>query len=92
MHDLVLDSHSMTYNNSEDKITILNCNSCKRDLQKAKMPYLVLANHLYQGHLPDYLSDITWVEEMVCALYRTNTVVACVFASDVGVCAVLGSV
>ena len=43
------------------------CLHCHSSLTKAEMPKFALANHLYRGSLPSQFSDITWVEEMVCA-------------------------
>jgi hypothetical protein len=34
------------------------------------VPRLALANNLYRGQLPDEFKDLTWVEEMVCSIYR----------------------
>ena len=31
-----------------------------------------MANNLYRGVLPDQFQDLTWVEEMVCSLYRNT--------------------
>jgi hypothetical protein len=33
------------------------------------MPQFALANRLFRGSLPSQFSDITWVEEMVCAKF-----------------------
>ncbi|KAH7904302.1 hypothetical protein BJ138DRAFT_1138568 [Hygrophoropsis aurantiaca] len=45
------------------------------------MPRLALANNLYRGSLPIEFQDLTWVEEMVCALYRTTAHVTRLFKS-----------
>ncbi|KAH9841060.1 uncharacterized protein C8Q71DRAFT_820827 [Rhodofomes roseus] len=34
------------------------------------MPRYALANNLYRGHLPTEFCDLTWVEEMACAIYH----------------------
>ena len=36
------------------------------------MPKFVLANKLYRGTLLNEFCDITWLEEMVCAIFRTK--------------------
>ncbi|KAG1823157.1 hypothetical protein EV424DRAFT_1321499, partial [Suillus variegatus] len=50
--------------------TVNVCTDCYRSLINAKIPRFALANHLYRGSLPVQFRDLTWVEEMVCALYR----------------------
>ncbi|KAF5365147.1 hypothetical protein D9757_011773 [Collybiopsis confluens] len=45
------------------------------------MPKFALNNHLYRGELPDDLEDVTWAEEMACALYRTTAHVTRLFGS-----------
>lgn len=58
------------------------CTSCFGSLTKNQMPRLALNNNLYRGELPDDLKDITWVEEMACALYRTTAHVARLFGTS----------
>jgi hypothetical protein len=45
------------------------CTECNSSLLKKEMPQYALANNLYCGQLPAQFSDLTWVEEMVCARY-----------------------
>ncbi|KAE9391589.1 hypothetical protein BT96DRAFT_749375, partial [Gymnopus androsaceus JB14] len=58
------------------------CCSCYTALSKEKMPRWALNNHMYRGELPEYLHDITWIEEMACSLYRTTAHVARIFGSS----------
>jgi hypothetical protein len=46
------------------------------------LPKYALANKLYLGQLPDMLKDLTWVEEQVCALYRSTIYVYQLYHSD----------
>ena len=46
------------------------CSQCYSSLAKEKIPRFALKNNLYQGQLPTYFHDLTWVEEMACAIYR----------------------
>lgn len=50
--------------------TVNVCPDCHHSLSKDKVPQFALANNLYYGSLPAQFCDMTWVEEMVCALYR----------------------
>ena len=45
------------------------------------MPKFALANKLYRGTLPNEFCDITWIEEMVCAIFRTTVHVTCLYES-----------
>ncbi|KAI5984361.1 hypothetical protein EDD15DRAFT_2309828 [Pisolithus albus] len=47
-----------------------------------KIPQFALANGLYRGDLPDYFSDLTWVEEKVCAKYCITAHVTRLFHSN----------
>jgi hypothetical protein len=58
------------------------CSDCSCSLKNGKMPKFALANDLYRGNLPSQFSDLTWVEEMICSVHRTNAVVARLFASS----------
>ena len=42
---------------------------------------MALANNLYHGILPDKFQELTWVEEMVCAIYRNTAHITCLFGS-----------
>ncbi|EJD49281.1 hypothetical protein AURDEDRAFT_45528, partial [Auricularia subglabra TFB-10046 SS5] len=58
------------------------CNECHRSLRNGTVPKFALANGLYRGELPEYFSDLTWVEEQVCALYVGSTNVSRLFGSS----------
>ncbi|KAG2124853.1 uncharacterized protein EDB93DRAFT_1098257 [Suillus bovinus] len=49
------------------------CAACFRSLSKLKVSRLALANKLYCGQLPLLFRDLTWVKEMVCAIYSNTT-------------------
>ncbi|KDQ05681.1 hypothetical protein BOTBODRAFT_122386, partial [Botryobasidium botryosum FD-172 SS1] len=59
-------------NESDNASSLTLCEECYSSLQKGKIPHFALKNHLYRGLLPEDLQDLTWVEEMVCALHRTT--------------------
>ncbi len=46
------------------------CTECESELIKGRLPMFALRNGLYCGHLPERFRDLTWVEEMACAIYR----------------------
>ncbi|KAF8525305.1 hypothetical protein JB92DRAFT_2635616, partial [Gautieria morchelliformis] len=48
------------------------CPDCHSSLTHEKVPRFALKNDLYSGHLPEEFMDLTWVEEMVCSLYRNT--------------------
>lgn len=57
------------------------CSQCSRSLRKKKMPKFALANGLYRGELPNQFKDLTWIEEMVCCLYRSTAFVTRLYGS-----------
>ena len=58
------------------------CTQCLSYLHKATMPKFALANDLYRGQLPAQFTDLTWVEEMVCARYRYTAHITRLFQSS----------
>ena len=58
------------------------CMQCHSYLCRAIMPKFALANDLYRGQLPTHFTDLTWVEEMVCAHYRYTAHITCLFQSS----------
>ena len=65
----MLDKKGVAHSSSmETSVTV--CSECKTSLLKDEIPRYALANKLYRGELPIQFKDLTWVEEMVCALYR----------------------
>ncbi|KAG2055146.1 hypothetical protein BDR06DRAFT_982046 [Suillus hirtellus] len=39
-------------------------------------------NKLYRGHILPQFDDLTWVEEMVCAIYRNTAHITCLYQSS----------
>ncbi|KIO27741.1 hypothetical protein M407DRAFT_72777, partial [Tulasnella calospora MUT 4182] len=64
-----------------DHCQVLLCEECDAALGKGQMPRFALANELYRGVLPQDLTDLTWVEEMVCSIYRTTAHVTRLYQS-----------
>jgi hypothetical protein len=58
------------------------CGDCLSKLQQSDIPKFALKNNLYRGRVPDEFSDLTWIEEMVCCVYRTTAHVIRLFNSD----------
>ncbi|PBL03889.1 hypothetical protein ARMGADRAFT_912906 [Armillaria gallica] len=46
------------------------CTECDLELRKGWLPMFALCNGLYRGWLLEESQDLTWVEEMACAIYR----------------------
>ncbi|KAF8482353.1 hypothetical protein JB92DRAFT_3268199 [Gautieria morchelliformis] len=46
------------------------CPDCHSSLKVGKVLRFAFKNQLYRGQLPVEFIDLTWVEEMVCSLYR----------------------
>ncbi|KAI0064803.1 hypothetical protein BV25DRAFT_1772750, partial [Artomyces pyxidatus] len=57
------------------------CSDCLLSISKVLIPRYALANGLYRGHLPVEFQDLTWVEEMVCSIYRSSTMVTRIYGS-----------
>ncbi|KAE9392554.1 hypothetical protein BT96DRAFT_830479 [Gymnopus androsaceus JB14] len=58
------------------------CQECLTSLSKNRLPRLALNNNLFRGELPDDLKDVTWVEEMAVALYRTTAFVSRIYGTS----------
>lgn len=58
------------------------CPDCFHSLSNHKLPKFALANNIFRGSLPDDLSDITWIEEIVCAIYRNTAHVTRLYGSS----------
>ncbi|KAJ3933314.1 MAG: hypothetical protein NXY57DRAFT_876436, partial [Lentinula lateritia] len=58
------------------------CRSCCGSLQRSVMPRLALNNFLYRGELSEDLQNVTWVEEMACAIYHTTAHVSRIYGSS----------
>ena len=67
----------------DDQSTGLNiCHDCYNSLSKNKLPRFALADHFYCGVLPEEFQNLTWVKEMVCAIYRTSAHVTRLYESS----------
>ncbi|KAF8231122.1 hypothetical protein L208DRAFT_1278729, partial [Tricholoma matsutake] len=83
----MLDVKGLTVSVVADKVEFSNsilhlCKDCHTQLQKNQMPHFALANNLFQGHLPDQFKDLTWIEEMTCAVYWCTAHVSCLYQSS----------
>ncbi|KAJ3904929.1 hypothetical protein F5879DRAFT_800659, partial [Lentinula edodes] len=58
------------------------CSECYNSLRRVSMPRLALNNYLYRGELIEGIENITWVEEMACAIYHTSAHVARIYGSS----------
>ncbi|KAI6038045.1 hypothetical protein EDC04DRAFT_2570377, partial [Pisolithus marmoratus] len=81
LHGLLLD-HQGIVRNEKAEATLQVCSDCSTDLSKEKIPRFALANDLYRGELPEMFTDLTWVEEKVCAIYCTTVHVTHLFQSS----------
>jgi Helitron helicase-like domain at N-terminus/AAA domain len=48
------------------------CAECSSSLTAGKLPRFSLKNNLFRGVLPPEFSDLSWIEEKVCALHRVT--------------------
>ena len=78
LNGLMLDHQGLSSDGSSMNIYI----DCYSPLLKEKMPRFALANKLYRGRLPDEFRDLTWVEEMVCCIYRNTAHITRIFQSS----------
>ncbi|KAJ3516563.1 hypothetical protein NMY22_g14178 [Coprinellus aureogranulatus] len=78
---LMLDRRGFTHLTA-DVVTMNMCRKCYASLKRDCMPQLALANGLFRGRLPPQFSDLTWIEEMVCAIYRNTAHVTRLFRSS----------
>ncbi|KAG1801877.1 hypothetical protein EV424DRAFT_1271252, partial [Suillus variegatus] len=76
----MLDKQGVIFSHSEAAAFHI-CSGCKTSLSQEKMPALALANGLFRGFLPYTFSDLTWVEEKVCAIYSITAHVTRLFQS-----------
>jgi hypothetical protein len=78
---LMLDKNGVVVStSSQAKLNV--CRECCASLKRNKVPRLALANNLYRGALPDQFRDLTWVEEMVCAIYRNTAHITRLYGSS----------
>jgi Domain of unknown function (DUF6570) len=81
LNGLLLCKSAVQFRDSDQCTVIRICDDCYRPLMKNEMPQFALANHLYRGHLPKEFQDLTWIEEMCCAIYRTTAHVTRLYES-----------
>ncbi|KIO31008.1 hypothetical protein M407DRAFT_221469 [Tulasnella calospora MUT 4182] len=72
---------SLGYTSRSSTIVFYLCEDCRGSLSRRKVPRFALANELFRGTLPDRFQDLTWVEEMVCSIYRTTAHVTRLYQS-----------
>ncbi|PBK59363.1 hypothetical protein ARMSODRAFT_945727, partial [Armillaria solidipes] len=58
------------------------CDECEGRLESRKLPKYALRNRMFRGLLPEEFQDLTWVEEMVCAVYRCTVQVSRMYGSS----------
>ena len=63
-------------------VTVTLCTHCYESLKKKKIPKFSLVNNLYRGKLCEEFKDLTWIEEMVCAIYRNTAHVTRLYGSS----------
>ncbi|KAF8290397.1 hypothetical protein DL93DRAFT_2069044, partial [Clavulina sp. PMI_390] len=64
--------------NHDKGITLTICDQCHSSLAsttRSRIPKHSLKNSLYRGYLPERFRDLTWIEEQVCAKYRSTAFV-----------------
>ncbi|KLO10937.1 hypothetical protein SCHPADRAFT_831890, partial [Schizopora paradoxa] len=66
----------------ENKSIVTLCKECHKSLGKGNLPKYAMKNSLYVGSVPEEFSDLTWVEEVVCSLYRPLVNITRLFCSD----------
>ncbi|KAL6301483.1 hypothetical protein BKA93DRAFT_708124, partial [Sparassis latifolia] len=77
----MLDKKGLTYDNG--MVTAIKISSsCYTAIQHCTTPQYGLVNNLYCGCLSEQYNDITWVEEMVCAIYRSTAHVTRIYQSS----------
>ena len=81
LRGLMLDKRGVV-EDIETSAAINLCQCCRTSLVRERMPQFALANNLYRGELPEEFSDLTWVEERICAIYCTTAHVTRLFQSS----------
>ena len=69
---LMLENLAVDTHHGDGQARVQVCKRCWASLNLGKIPRFPLANKLYRGRLPNESSDLTWVEEMVCAIYKNT--------------------
>ena len=84
INNLMLDRHGIVHV-EVDSVKINLCRECHTTLansKSVKIPRFAWANSLYRGDLPPFFSDLTWVEEKVCAKHCVTAHVTRLFQSN----------
>lgn len=68
LHNLALDSEGIDF----DKATLNVCSTCQSALERRTIPELSLKNNLEVGPVPECLSQLTWAEQRLIAIYRIH--------------------
>src|SRR5260370_32927719 len=70
----MLSHEGIMHNDKNECFFLTICNHCKNTLTSSRqshVPKHSLKNSLYHGELPQCFQSLTWVEEQVCACYRS---------------------
>ena len=84
INNLMLDRHGIVHVDV-DSVEINLCRDCYTTFTNSKsdkIPHFAWANSLYRGDLPPFFSDLTWVEEKVCAKHCITAHVTRLFQSN----------
>ncbi|TFK18736.1 hypothetical protein FA15DRAFT_602757 [Coprinopsis marcescibilis] len=65
-----------------ETVDLAVCRACLSSLRRSAMPQFALANNLFCGELPTEFADLTWIEEMACAVYRNTAHVTRLYNSS----------
>jgi len=79
---LMLEKEGIADSADSGKVVTL-CSDCHGSLSRGKLPKFALKNGLYRGSLPDRFKDLTWVEEMICSIYRNTAHVTRLFDAKI---------
>ena len=58
------------------------CKECASYLRSNKLPRFALANNFYRGEFPEEFKDLTWLEEMACAIYHNTAHISHIYQSS----------
>ena len=77
--NLLLHSSGFSFNEVGEANLLHLCKECISYLRSNKLPRFALANNFYRGELPEEFKDLTWVEDMACAIYRNTAHISCIY-------------
>jgi hypothetical protein len=78
LDDLMLAKEGIARDDARSRTVLSICNHCHSALTSGRtvpLPKHSLKNNLYRGSLPERFRDLTWIEEQVCAIYRSTAFV-----------------